>query len=391
MNQDNNRNNLIDPKEELITAAFLDHSLPLGHWGLHNSDVDCYLNSALQTLRIVVKNLSQQEQQSLLSQLRTSYHNNLFEDQVRNPIYALGSPLAAFLENKFYGGEEHGAAFLRQEIQDLMLRNQDISQAAKEIKYSIDSARGTSLNQGDASVALMALMECLQLPRARFREEDTYAHTGATRNTDAQNSNIPGDLIIPLSLSTACSIHELISSNFSSEISGVAGPNNSRNNFIRKKFLTTPPAFITFSLSRFRMKPDPQGGLAKDSKGVDIIGKPKLFLNAQGNPVPEKLNTRITDILSDIVLPLVSNNAVTQQYALYTPSAIICHNSGISANSGHYVTFVHEGNNWYLINDDKVTLIDNFNQVISQKSDSPFTLKNFIEENAYLISYRHLR
>lgn len=381
----------IEPSEEqLITNAFSDHPLSIEYWGLQNSNWDCYLNSALQALRVIFKSLSQKDQLSIVVCLQKEYQENLFQDQAWKPIYALGSPLATFLQDKFDGREAYAASFLRQEIQDIMLRKQSISQAAQEIKNSLDSATGESLHQGDASVALAALMECLNIPHAHFQEEDTDVNTGASRNTQTQYGNEMGDLIIPLAISTSCLIQKLITENFSSELSDVQVSSDGRHNFTRKKLLTTPPNSITFSLSRFRLKPDPQGGWAQNSKGEDIIGTPKLFINAQGYCVPEKLDTPIIGTLGDIFVPLVNNNAATQQNARYTPSAIICHGSGISANSGHYIAFVHEGNNWHLINDHLVFRIDTFNQVISPTENPLYTYKDFIDQNAYIISYRYL-
>ncbi|MCX6957809.1 MAG: ubiquitin carboxyl-terminal hydrolase family protein [Verrucomicrobiae bacterium] len=361
--------------------------------GLRNGGADCYLSSALQTLRTIVENLPPQERESKFKRLQLEYTSNWTEqdpdDSLTNELISFGSPLVAFLKKQFNGNNFLLAAFLRAEIQAIMERHAAVSESApsetcKEMATNIDPFTGNSNHQHDASIALMALMEYLDMPRAFFLEKDIYLDSQKIRHSDHEEQLHGNELIIPLSITEPYSIQELITSSWSSNLSAVSDANSRIHDLQRKKILASTPDSLTFSLSRFLMKTDPKGGWMKNSSGEDIVGTPKLALNAQGTPISEKLTTPITDITQDILVPLATYNTNPHETtARYSPNAIICHNGGVSNNSGHYIAFVREGNSWHLIDDN----FEYSEQADAEQAD--FACKDFIEKNAYIISYRH--
>jgi ubiquitin C-terminal hydrolase len=131
------------------------------------------------------------------------------------------------------------------------------------------------------------------------------------------------------------------------------------------------------------MKPDPNGGWAKDSKKKDIVGKPKIAVDEHGNHIREKLNTPISGSAGDITLPTHG----AQKQTTYTPTSIICHYGGESANSGHYFTYRKEGDQWFWANDAQVTPVNLKDPIYQDRNGKSISHQAFLERNAYVISY----
>lgn len=110
-------------------------------------------------------------------------------------------------------------------------------------------------------------------------------------------------------------------------------------------------------------------------------------MEANGQAVSEKLHTPITGIINNISLPTSHDDGSIATDTTYIPSSIICHEGGESANCGHYVTYYKRGNDWFLINDDHVTQVNLEAPVDNNPSMSH---QKFLEQNAYIISYRKL-
>lgn len=381
--------------QQAITEAFLKRPAPIEHQGLHNSGVDCYLSSALQCLRRHFSSLPQGTQQVVLASLQDKYKSHLDTlPRAEDNITTVNSPLIAFLEGKFDGQNHFAAAFLRKEVQRVM---QELSQsernpsaAATEIAGSIDLTTGNSQQQCDTSEALVALMEYLETPRVVLEERDTYHATGQVRPSDNQQERQDGgELIVPFGIEKASSLQEVIHSNWIADHTGanaLKDPDGSKHDVHKERALVNPPDSITISLSRFRMKPDPKGGWAQDSKGKEIVGVPKLAVDNLGHPIREKLKTPISH-LTDNVTFSTRNHEGEQTETTYAPSSIICHYGGESANSGHYATYCKEGENWFLVNDAQVTQV-NLDAPMAHGSNT--TYRNFLEENAYVVNFRKI-
>ncbi len=380
--------------QQAIMAAFLEEPAPIQNQGLRNSGVDCYLSSALQCVRNHVSNLSPGRQEELLVSLRTRYLETLSPEQRDSPLAAFGSPLVAFLEKKFDGRNAFAAAFLRQEIHGIMerLSQSEInpSAAAIEMAESINPITGNSKQQCDTSEALVALMEHLETPRILLEERDTYHETGQARPSDNQEARQHGgELIVPFGVEQQSSLQEVIHSNWTAELTGanaLEDADGSKHDVHRERALVHPPDSITISLARFRMKPDPEGGWAQNSRGEEIIGIPKLALDHLGRPIREKLHTPISHLTDHVTFPTRDHEGVKTE-TTYAPSSIICHYGGESANSGHYATFRKENETWFLVNDAQVTQTD-LDAPIADGSN--MTYRNFLEENAYIVNFRKL-
>ena len=378
--------------QRAIMDAFLEEAAPIENQGLFNSGVDCYLSSALQCLRNHVSNLSPARREELLTSLRTKYFETLAPKQTDSPLVAFGSPLVAFLENKFDGRNKIAAAFLRKEVHSIMERlaqsATNPSAAAIEMADSINPTTGNSRQQCDTSEALVALMEHLETPRILLEEKDTYLETGELRLSDNQQARQQGgELIVPFGVEKEGSLQEVINSNWVAKLTGanaVEDPDGSKHDIQRERALVNQPDSITISLARFRMKPDPTGGWAKNSRGEDIIGVPKLAIDASGRTIPEKLHIPISHLTDDITFPCHHHEGA-QTETIYTPTSIICHYGGQSANSGHYAIFRKENEAWFLVNDAQVIPI-NLDGTIAHGSD--MTYRNFLEKNAYVVNLK---
>lgn len=386
---------LEDPQaQQAIMDSFLEEPALIQNQGLYNSGVDCYLSSALQCLRSHVNNLPLAKREELLTSLRTRYLENLSPEQRASPLAAFGSPLVAFLEKKFDGRNKFAAAFLRQEVHSIMERltqsEVNPSAAAREMANSINPITGNSRQQCDTSEALVALMEHLETPRVLLEERDTYHTTGEVRPSDNQQARqYGGELMIPFGIEKESSLQEVIHSNWIADLTGanaVEDPNGSKHDIRRERALVNPPNSITISLSRFRMKPDPEGGWAQNSQGKEIVGVPKLALDDFGDPIREKLHTPISHLTDNVTFPTRDHEG-TQTETTYAPCSIICHYGGESANSGHYATFRKENDEWLLVNDAQVTQI-HLDDLMADGSD--MTYRNFLEQNAYVVNFRRV-
>jgi ubiquitin C-terminal hydrolase len=351
-----------------IANAFLEQPATLEHQGLKNSGVDCYLSSALQCLRSSIDTLPVEKREQIINSLRSQYKQSLSEKQSQSKLAAFGSPLAAFLEKKFDGKNPSAAAFLRQEIHGIMdglsRSGGSVSEASTEIAGSIDPITGNSKQQCDTSEALIALMDYIALPRVLLEEKDTYIVTGQPRLIENQaGRQHGGELILPFSIEKSGSFQEVIHFNWSEDITGENGiiENGKRHDIHKEKSLSNAPDAITLSLKRFTA--------AKDTKG---------------NFVARKLNTPISGSADDITFPTHG----AQKQTTYTPTSIICHYGGESANSGHYFTYRKEGDQWFWANDAQVTRVDLNDPIYQDRNGKSISHREFLEQNAYVISYR---
>lgn len=158
---------------------------------------------------------------------------SLSPDHQDSPLSKLGSPLAAFLENKFDGRSLPAVSFLRKEIQSIMGRisntGRDPSAAAGKIAQNIDPETGNSRYQCDASEALIALMEYVGTPRILMQEVDIYHGTSAIRPSQNQRERQQGgELILSLGINQSNSIQNVISSNLTGNINGVEDSDGNR-------------------------------------------------------------------------------------------------------------------------------------------------------------------
>ncbi|MBM3856856.1 MAG: hypothetical protein FJ390_02700 [Verrucomicrobia bacterium] len=369
--------------QQTIAAAFLDEPAPLEHRGLSNSGVDCYLSSALQTLKVIFINLPQNEQELILNHLREDYAtpNHLSPSQLENPLCALGSPLIAFLENKFDGRNIYSASFLRQEIQNitskLALSGRDSSQAARTISENIDPVTGHSREQHDTSEALGVLMEYVGIPPTFIQSELTFRDRTdiPSRRKNITESVLPIPILgksevysqsEDLALHHSRPLQDIVNFNYLTEhLTGDEkvnlNPDNDRAERLdaqQTMTLTDPPNSITISIKRF------------------------AYDRAERSS--KRLPTPITDLTAPLTLP-TNNHRLTQ----YNTSSIICHYGGDSVASGHYATFVNNEGTWHLINDGQVTPIPNLNARMYPDSErTTFTYEEFLQKNAYVVNYR---
>ena len=378
--------------QQAIMDAFLEVPAPIENQGLRNSGVDCYLSSALQCLRNHVANLPPARQEELLTSLRARHLETLSPEQRDSPLAAFGSPLTAFLEKKFDGRNAFAAAFLRQEVHGIMERLSQSpvnpSAAAREIGDSINPVTGNSRQQCDTSEALVALMEHLETPRIMLNERDTYHATRSARvsyNEEARQSG--GELIVPFGIKEESSLQEVIHSNWVADLTGdnaLEDPNGSKHDIRRERALVNPPNSITISLTRFRMKPAQEGGWAQNSRGQEIIGVPKIAVDSLGRTIREKLHTPISHLTDNVTFPTRDHEGA-QAEATYTPTSIICHYGGESANSGHYATYRKENEGWFLVNDAQVTPV-HLDDLMADRGN--ITHRQFLEENAYVVNFK---
>jgi len=378
--------------ENAIMDSFLEQPASIERQGLHNSGVDCYLNSGLQCLRDHVANLPPGDKDLLLESIQHRYQENLTPAQRNFYRAAFGSPLAAFLEYKFDGSNHLAASFLRKEIQGIMEQlatsGQRSSAAAREIAESIDPETGRSLQQCDMSEFLTAIMEYTGTSRTLLEEKDTYL-TGPLANQlrlveNQQGRQQGGELIIPFGVEQPATIQKVIESNLVADLSNIKDIDLSQHDIHRERRLLNPPDSISISLARFRMMPDKNGGWAKNSKGEDIVGVSNLAIDAYGQAIPEKLQTRISGLLDKVIFPTSNEDGIETQ-TTYDPTLMSCHYGGQSANSGHYATYLKKGNQWYLFNDARVTAVRLDDLMPPYRTQ---TYRAFLERNAYVINYR---
>jgi ubiquitin C-terminal hydrolase len=314
--------------------------------GLVNSGVDCYLNSALQCLRSCVDALPEESKKKIIASLHSEQNNS--------------SLLPSFLEKKFDGRDQRLAAALRIEIRNIMLKVN-----CNDIVNSIDPSTGKSKSQCDASEALSALMAHLDLPRVSFKEKDTYLSGGKkgqerTINEPQENRMQDGELILPMDITGGRSIQGVINQDISYDITGDNGikEGDEKYDIHKEKSLLNPPDVITISLKRFSTKKD-----------------------AKGKFVASKLSNPISGITNPITFPTYHDGKNSRK-TTYTPISIICHSGQSCVNSGHYITYRKEGDQWFCVNDGEVKKV---------KLNSFFSFlvhRRFLKENAYVISYR---
>ena len=233
-------------------------------------------------------------------------------------------------------------------------------------------------------------MEHLETPRIMLNERDTYHATGLVKLSDNQEARQHGgELILPFGIENESSLQEVIRSNWVAELTGanaVEDPDGSKHDIHRERALVNPPKSISISLARFRMKPDPAGGWAKNSRGEDIVGIPKLAFDRFGQPIREKLHTCISHLTDNITFPTLDHEGGITETS-YTPTSIICHYGGESANSGHYATYRKEGENWIQLNDAQVLSV-NLGDPMDPNYPNTMTHRQFLERNAYVINFR---
>lgn len=358
---------------EIISRAFLQAPAAIEQQGVCNGGLDCYLSSALQCLRAHIFNFSAETQQTLLDSLRARYatYCNTVSPNERN-LVTVNSPLIAFLEKKFDARDPIAASFLRLEVkrvmQELSESGTNSSQAAREVAHGIDSSTGNSNLQCDSSEALIALIEYVGTPPIQIKERDTYRagdlKTGK-REIQEQREN-KKELLFSFGFevigeAATISADEMIHSNWNTELDNVEDDDLSRHNIHRQEVLANPPESFTISLKRFAINFD--SGRA------------------------EKVHTPITGLINPITLP-VDTEEGKPDHALYSPTSIICHYGGASANSGHYATYRKEGDQWYHINDALVERVISLDDPMYKNSS--VTHCQFLERNAYIVNYRKI-
>ena len=229
-------------------------------------------------------------------------------------------------------------------------------------------------------------MEYVGTTPALIKDERVYRnldHSEIVRTEQNIRQNA-GNFVLPFGIEEATSLQEVIRSNFVSDITQDSGEAIDGISIFTERRLSNPPDSFTISLSRFRMKPDPAGGWATNSRGDDIVGKPKLLVDAQGHTIPEKLHTSISRLTDDINFPAHDHEG-TETQTSYTPISIICHYGGKSANSGHYATYRKENEAWFLVNDAQVTPV-NLDDLMADRGN--ITHRQFLEQNAYVVNFR---
>lgn len=387
---------LTDPRaQDAISTSFLRTPVPIEHQGLYNSGVDCYLNSALQCLKDQFSNLPLEDQQLLLQSLRNRYQSYVQNLHTPEELVTATSPLVAFLEGKFDGRNHFAASLLRKEVRRIMEElsesGSNASGAAINMAENINPTNGNSRQQCDTSEALIALMEYVGTPTITIKEIDTYraGDPKAGQRREAPRGHDEGNFILPFGVSEKpTSVVEMIHTNWSADLDDIEDPHDffSKHNICRERFLLDPPASMAISLARFRMKPDPAGGWAKNSRGEDIVGVPRLALDHNGNSIPEKLHTSISRLTDDISFPTYTEDGAPTQ-TRYTPTSIICHYGRQSASSGHYATYLKKNEEWFLVNDSQVTQV---HLDTPMAEGAPMTHRTFLEQNAYVINFKKM-
>jgi hypothetical protein len=276
-----------------------------------------------------------------------------------------------------YFSEEMGG-----EIPGSMNQDDAASGAAREIADLIHPKEGVSDQQSDASVALLILMELLDTPRAKVEETAHYFDSATDIHVTkliAAQAQGAGLLILPFGVEEPTTIQDAIISNWNEEVpieEGIKDVVGTKHAFHREIKLANPPASLTLSLKRFTYGPDSRGQWG-----------------------PQKLRTPISGLTGDVRIPVKPLEEGAAELATYTPSSIICHYGGESANSGHYATYRREGENWFILNDSEVERVANLEEPSGYKfkelgihdhGEEMMSHGEFLECNAYIVSYRRV-
>jgi hypothetical protein len=343
----------------IVHSAFLMPPHSIEEQGLGNGGVDCYLSSALQCLRDRFSMLPPQQQREIIHSLEKKYVASSTAHKTELSLLQQGSPLAAFLEYKFDGRNVTAAAFLRREIKGLLA---DVDNGdAREVANIIHSETGNSLNQYDATQAMNGLIEALEIPQYRLKQmiiEDIPNY--GPISSEGPDENVSLWVFSGISQDTT-TLQNIIAGEVQSQRNDGA--------VIHKYLSDPPPESLTISLSRFAFHTD-RGSI--------------------------KLTTPLLETMEPVTFRYYQEAASESHEAFYTPSSIICHYGEGSANSGHYVTYRKQNDQWYLLNDSTTTPVDldetpdpTFGTlVLEDQTRRDMTHREFLERNAYVINYQ---
>ncbi|MFZ4116612.1 MAG: ubiquitin carboxyl-terminal hydrolase [Chthoniobacterales bacterium] len=366
-----------------LLKFFSKNPLPIEEQGISNSGVDCYLNSALQSSRDLFHTAfrNKQEQQVALAALK------------KKSPYGSNSPLAAFLEGKFDARDPQAAGLLRREVRQLIEATGD----GQEISENINPT-GNSRAQCDAEQALRLLNDIIGIPETMIEEASDV------QGRDKETKEIK-EGIIPLEIQSQrpSPLESLVTASWNDDTMKLRDEFTNEQLSVQKAWsLKNPPLSLTFQIKRFGCVklPHEEGGVylkhREDHDDVNLKGKDNVeagafhpaYLDKSGRPMAVKLNTPITGITEPVNVPTKGSTEQTK----YTPSSIICHYGEGLANSGHYVTYLKKGNNWYLKNDKKVTKCNDLHALspfgASGRNGKNLTHLEFLERNAYVINYQ---
>ncbi len=339
--------------EEIVRAAFSEDPVSLDRQGLHNNEANCFLNSAVQCLRDNIENLSKEQKEEIISNIRKEFLLHLPEDQRDSCLAELGSPLAAFLEKRFDANTPAAAGLLRQEIYRLIKNSNSKNPLARdEMIKNIDYEAGTSRIRSDPLQALLVFFEAVKYPCTTFKKiDDQESVLNGLHTVAEEQQKIQQQLLVldPLELGESTSIHSLLEEYLKQDryVQDLNGKNYAIHSQLQ---LMNPPLSFTICFKRCKLKPP----------YAPIV-------------------TRVTGITDDVFFSKATESSlVSSEKMRYTPISIAC------IRGGHGFLYRKINNQWISFDDKKTTFIN----LADEYKNHRMTHRQIMESGAYFIGYK---
>ena len=400
-----------EPAVETASQAFL-----AGNKGIQNSGVDCYLNSALQCLKTVFSQCS--------------------EEQVVDTVTAFeGNPhLLYFLTGNTDTSKPENATKLRLEIAHLLhnetgleesdRNNIDKNGASQSQADPIDYLRvllprfgkSTMRKQVDHRSCIVSglpkneavkLADLIGIDDRRVRSNSpNITRTGITLNNERSGNSAAEPTIVDMQLSQAI-IHSEVFPTFDCDLEEGQRDTDIQS-LVRSKTVETKRVFfnevLEHKLYKERFGPmQAQGEAIPESSDFyqdvlteeKIIAPPPLSLvitikrlhatygfDENDNFVQRqrKIMTPVDHIWDPVVL--AADQEGREFNVTYAPTSIICHLGNEQGRGGHYISYRRNGNDWFEFNDDKVEQVN-----LDDFKYGNYSYKDIIRQNACVISY----
>ena len=398
--------------EEFIELTVADRSFLNENKGIHNTGVDCYLNSALQCLKAVFLGCSATQQANAIGKLTNKPH------------------LVSFLRGTLDTRIDGDARALRKDIADLVANDRDLS----ELDRTNINAEGSSRDQADPHDFLRVLLPHLDNSTMRQEirtrscvmfglnkaEAERLAHLiqenriisipgrpSATRpmvielQNERQAETATGGTIVDLHLSETLVNKKNLFPTLECDLDNDM-PVADMQSLVTKKVVQTQKAFFDDTIEQVcykeRYSQAQRTGLPipkiedfySDILVEEKIGNPppsslvitikRLHANyATEPPTKEKVMMALDHIWEPVVLPGDQEGRGVEY--TYVPTSIACHFG--SASGGHYVCYRKNGDDWFLFDDSAVKKIN-----LDDRPYKNYSHKDLIMQNACAVSYQ---
>ncbi|MEI6416892.1 MAG: hypothetical protein WCO92_04155, partial [Verrucomicrobiota bacterium] len=392
-------------REEVIELTVADRSFLEQNKGVQNDGVDCYLTTALQTLKTVFLQGSATQQANAIGKLTNKPH--------------LVSFLRGILDTRIDGD----ARALRNDIADLVANDRDLS----ELDRANINAEGSSRDQADPHDFLRVLLPHLDNSTMRqeiktrscimpglnkadaeylarlIQENRSISIPGrpsATRpmvielQNERQAETATGGTIVDLHLSETLVNKKNLFPTLECDLDNDM-PVADMQSLVTKKVVQTQKAFFDDTIEQVcyteRYSQAQRTGLPipkiedfySDILVEEKIGNPppsslvitikRLHANyATEPPTKEKVMMALDHIWEPVVLPGDQEGRGVEY--TYVPTFIACHFG--SASGGHYVCYRKNGDDWFLFDDSAVEKINLDDQPYKNYSHKDLIMQN---------------